>query len=422
MAIPSIQQFSQQPGGGLVTALRGGNALTKENLENKILGEQAKYAPYSAYGDALSKIATANMVPYQLQSQIMSNPMLWMAVKDNPAAINALVENFGKSIPDMSHITGSVPAPSQRSQGLLGALLSKLQMGHEQEQAQGGQGGGNALMQPPAPLSPTGEGRPTNPLVPATGSGAAAVAGNAMAPGMTSPYKAGSLIADPNNPGGVRSVPTAETTAGGQKAVLAAKRVEPIINNIFRDFQDVNNVPGMAKLAASYAGNVSGLSEDTLKKFGVSPTAYSKYIKAQNNIDKSIIDVMKVYDLHQEEGMNERIGNILKFHPGENKEGYFDRIKSELNDIKTQQGINEGAIGGGFGIGGQQGEAPTAPQATGNKQPQNAYKEDLQQPNNEGEPLKYDMASLQETARVHGISVPEVIKQLEEWDKTHGAR
>ncbi len=74
MAIPSVEQFSQQPGGGLAYAMRGLNALTQSNLENQIKSVQAQYAPLTTQAQAFSKLAYANLMGPQFMAKLLNNP------------------------------------------------------------------------------------------------------------------------------------------------------------------------------------------------------------------------------------------------------------------------------------------------------------------------------------------------------------
>lgn len=82
MAIPSVQPFSQQPGGGLVTALRGSNALSQEMLETQIKKAQADYAPWTTYADAASKIAYSNLMGPQFMAKLMANDPVLANIPD----------------------------------------------------------------------------------------------------------------------------------------------------------------------------------------------------------------------------------------------------------------------------------------------------------------------------------------------------
>jgi hypothetical protein len=262
-------------------------------------------------------------------------------------------------------------------------------------------------MQLPGGGAPQGGGG-NFPLVPSTQGGAQGAIGAQTAPMVKSPFIPVATV--PNAQGGITQAPSGETISSGQKAVLAAKRVEPILQNIQRDWKNVYNLPGVIKIGASALGNLSGASPETLKKFGIDKSAYSKYIKATNNVDKAIIDVMKVYDIHQEQGMNERMGNIIRPHPGEDEEGYLDRVQSEINDLKNQQNINENALGSGFNIGGNQ-----PPQAQAGTPPNMGGSPNQGGGNPNGEPGQISpqtVQALQDTATANGMDVPTVIKML----------
>lgn len=424
MAIPLPRVVADvEAGGPLATSMRGLNALTQSSLENKIKSAEADYAPYTAYANALSHQAYANYLPWQIKSQVLSNPYLALALKDRPDLLNKMLSEFGEGMSNPNALTGGVtiPAPSQRGAGMLSGLLNKLFHGNMLG-SQGGGSGGNPLAagaqggqnQNPMTQMPGGGAAPPTggggnfPLVPSTQGGAQGAIGAQTAKMVQSPFIQTPTV--PNAQGGVTQAPSAETVSSGQKAVLAAKRVAPILQNIMRDWKNVYNLPGVVKIGASALGNLSGASPETLKKFGIDKGAYSKYIKATNNVDKAIIDVMKVYDIHQEQGMNERMGNIIRPHPGEDEEGYFDRVQGEITDLKNQQTINETALGSGFDIGGQgapQGQSSPPPGAGGNP--------NQGQSNPAGEPGQISpqtVQALQQTAAANKMDVPTVVKYL----------
>lgn len=409
MAIPLPRVVSDiGPGGALTTNLQGSNALAMSNAE-------AKYAPYTAYANALSHQAYANYLPWQIKAQVLSNPYLALALKDKPELLDKMLNEFGEGMSNPNVLNGGVtiPPPGGRGDSMLGALFNKLIHGNVMgPQAGGGNplaappsgGGSNTLMQSPGAAPQGGGGN--YPLVPSTQGGAQGAIGAQTAPFVKSPYISTPTI--PNAQGGVVQAPNAETVAAGQKAVLAAKRVDPILNNIQRDWKDFYTIPGFFKLVGSGAANILGMDQDTARKFFVNKGDYSKFLKAQNNIDKSVIDVMKVYDIHQEAGMNERIANIIQPHVGEDKEGYLDRVKSEMNDLRTQQTINEQAITSGFNVGSPEQVAPA---------PAVAQPGATAQPGAQGggeRQISPDMVkAIQDTATKYNMSVPDVIKYLE---------
>jgi len=63
MALPLPKVvYDVEPGGGVVTGMRGANALTKSALENKYDEYKAKYAPLSILSKAGSEMAYSNLM------------------------------------------------------------------------------------------------------------------------------------------------------------------------------------------------------------------------------------------------------------------------------------------------------------------------------------------------------------------------
>lgn len=135
MAIPLPQVVPDVgPGGGIVTAMRGMNALTQSNLQNEIARAQAKYAPYNAYADALSKIAYAQMGPANAIAQMLSGPGASNLTREQTIALGTQMQNLLKGY----NQNNVLPPPNMMSQGngngLLGILMNKL-IGNQQSNA-----------------------------------------------------------------------------------------------------------------------------------------------------------------------------------------------------------------------------------------------------------------------------------------------
>lgn len=79
MAIPSISQFSQEPGGGLWNVYKnivgGSNSLTQQQLANQY------YAPIQQ-ANAMSKLAYANLVGPQFLAKLMGNDSILANIPD----------------------------------------------------------------------------------------------------------------------------------------------------------------------------------------------------------------------------------------------------------------------------------------------------------------------------------------------------
>ena len=61
------------PGGGVVTAMRGMNALSNDLLERQINQIKAQYAPLTAQAEAASKLAYANLMGPQFLTKLLGN-------------------------------------------------------------------------------------------------------------------------------------------------------------------------------------------------------------------------------------------------------------------------------------------------------------------------------------------------------------
>lgn len=74
------------PGGPLVTAMRGGNALSQDMLDTQIKGVQAKYAPLTTQAEAASKLAYANLMGPQFMAKLMGNQDILANIPDQQKA------------------------------------------------------------------------------------------------------------------------------------------------------------------------------------------------------------------------------------------------------------------------------------------------------------------------------------------------
>lgn len=100
-----------QPGGNLITAMSGMNALTQSNLENQIKRVQAQYAPYTTYADAASKLAYAQFVGPQAIANILSNPA--SRGMFTPEQYNQLVNAFSSQVKNPGMTMANLPVPQQ---------------------------------------------------------------------------------------------------------------------------------------------------------------------------------------------------------------------------------------------------------------------------------------------------------------------
>ena len=266
------------PGGPIVTGMQGANALTQGNLQNKFLQAELPYAPYNAYANALSKIAYANLLPYQIQAQVMSNPLMWMAFKDNPEAMKSMIENFKHTIPQGNSIFGNVniPNPSSQQNGgsgglfsMLGGLLNKF-LGNNDSSSLGNNQNNMNLSHPSGnnAMSSTGDFGANNKATPEEIKDVVDKAmgqTSTLAPGGIEGYAGSKLkpmnqqIVDPgktaNINGQVISAPSARQVTNLQSNVSAAQRLAPQLQQLADKWKPFMTLKGHANLLGQKIGN-----------------------------------------------------------------------------------------------------------------------------------------------------------------------
>lgn len=375
------------PGGPMVTSMRGINALTNSNLENQYAGIRNQYAPYNMYADALSKIAYAQYLPYQLQAQALSNPLLWMAMKDNPQAAADMMTRFASSMPqgnNLGQLPGGqpIPIPGQRStgNGLLSMIMNKITGGNDEGApvnqnalAGGGQDfgannrapdsmvadiaqNGNAAYQnqPQAPTPTQG-----SPLIPSTQGGVAGVIGSKTAPFYAQSQKPGTSFYDPQS-GNIISAPTNETVTAAQNSINAAKRVEP-------QLEKLADAAGPFLSAGGIVGNQfqRGWNLVFPNKAGKLPTQYAQFNSLLQSAPEALV---KSYGLRPTNETIDRMQKVIEPYMGETKDQYKARILSQLEALRTEQiGVSQQQLSQGFNLGGGQQPAPVSPVNTSPK-------------------------------------------------------
>jgi len=253
--IPLPEQLSQQPGGGIVAARQGINAMNQGSAK-------AQYAPYNEYADAYLKNQQAKWLPYQYRMQALSNPMLWMAAQNNPALRDQITKMMSDPMQGIGNGAVNIPQPGQGSgvfDTVKNALLSKLGIGGDQTSGQNGMNsqpgitgssgtqdfGANNLASPSyvqqvadngngtgsAPAAQEGTG---SAMVPATQGTIPAVGAAATKEYNTQIPGAGQTYRDPNT-GQVISAATGRSATSLQTSITAAKRVAPQLERIASD-------------------------------------------------------------------------------------------------------------------------------------------------------------------------------------------
>lgn len=135
------------PGGPLVTAMRGGNALAQDLLNTQIKGAEAQYAPWTNYSNAASKLAYSQFVGPQSIANILSNPATRGMF--TPEQYRQLANAFSQQVGNPMAAMGSMPPPSPRGDGMLSRVINALTgVGSQQVQSGGMPSPGMQAMQP----------------------------------------------------------------------------------------------------------------------------------------------------------------------------------------------------------------------------------------------------------------------------------
>jgi len=371
MALPLPSYSEANPVNAFMSAMQGSNALKSNLYGTQIKKAQAQYAPYTTYADALSKIAYANMAPYQIQATLLSNPMLWLASQQHPEIMQNLVNNFSKSIPSANQINGGgiLPPPnSQRSNGLLSLILSKMGIGDSSNSNAMGQGnpsggmpmGGspqNAMLPSPDQMqggSPSGFGAPapanSSLLLPSANGPMAGYGGKVTAPYTESPFVHGLL---PKPGGGSIVAPTSDTVTANQRVIGAANRVTPQLQELADAAQPFQSLTGMGQEKLEELINfVHPSSEYKL------PTQHAKFQSLLKSAPESLL---KAYGLNVSDETIKRMQDVIEPQRGETGNQYKARILDQINSIyRDQVGESQKQISQGFDLSNQ---APASQQA-----------------------------------------------------------
>ena len=374
MSLPLPQEFSNLPGGGVFNAYKaigeGNNALAKGSAE-------AKYAPYKEYADVLSHMAYAQYLPYQIQAQLLSNPLLWLSMKDNPQAMKGMMDRFTSSMPTANSM--NIPAPNQvgaTGNGLLSGLMSKVFGGDNamqkmpqmpQSTGQNGNDLPNPFAQPDLGTSSMGDGNAmpvqppmtdgaTNSMVPGTAGAMAGAAGKMTAPYTASPYGAGETFADVN--GSTTTTPTGQTTEQAQQAILGIKNLKPIMNDISTGAEKWLSDSMKGKLKAVQAlsvikqnlGSLGGIPDSIMKSMNVSQKDLSDYAEWQSKQTQAVETILKIRNWQNNENAAHMVSDIVTPVPGEGKE-YGNRVARQLQHLEnTIQPNFENAMTHGFNV------------------------------------------------------------------------
>lgn len=124
------------PGGPLVTAMRGMNALQNDWYENQIKAVQARYAPLAAQADAASKLAYANLMGPQFLAKLMGHTdvLANMTDKQKMNALDILYRSGTGQGTGNALLNPQMISPAQNSNSLSSWAVNKLKglLGNDQ--------------------------------------------------------------------------------------------------------------------------------------------------------------------------------------------------------------------------------------------------------------------------------------------------
>lgn len=129
------------PGGGIVTARRGINALTQSNLENQIKKVQAQYAPITVPAEAASKLAYANLMGPQFLAKLMGNEDILanMTPEQRGKALN-MVYQAGSGQTSGNSLGGRLNNPLSPISNVLNKLKNSFGFGGQNSNQQSSNG------------------------------------------------------------------------------------------------------------------------------------------------------------------------------------------------------------------------------------------------------------------------------------------
>lgn len=337
------------PGGGLVTALRGMNALANDYYQNEIAQSQAQYSPYTNYANALSKIAYAASMPAQIAGAPLQQPLYLALMKDNPQLMNATVGNYQKAVGNMQNMLNgmSIPAPNQMSQGK-GGILNALQnwwYGENQNQpAQqpapqmippGAQvqndvmdTSGNPNTQIPIGRQQTQNTGDYNSLIPGTQGTIQGYVGQKTAPFVEQVHKPGTTYYDPET-GSINSTPTGDTVSNVQQSMNATARTLPMIKRLAEQAGPFLSAAGQGKLAWEQVANFFNPNYK-----GKLPTQYAEFQASLAKIPESLL---KAYGLRATDHTINEMKKIIQPVRGETENDYYNRMVRQMDELRNEQ-------------------------------------------------------------------------------------
>jgi hypothetical protein len=349
--------YQQQPGGPLVTAGLGANALTNSALQNQIASAQAQYAPYSQYADIYSKMMSPAL-------QLMSNPLLWMSMQNNPNGAQDLLNKFSSYLPNMGQRGGlNIPAPGQQqnnnpfSNSLMGRTINYLEgkiSGDPNNNSSNTSSNAlsnistdtlsnqNAFSQIPstsngnnAPYVNSGAA-----LVPSSSNALNGVVAKMTAPYTEEPHTPGLSFSTPQ--GQIISSPTMPARTQAQESIAAINRVSPLIDQLTQKAEPFFTIGDMGKVGLEGASNFLT---------GTNYPLPSQYRSFQTNTTLPAEGLIRSYGLNPTDTNVALMRGVIVPSLGESQSTYKQRILDTLENIRQEQlGQNKNILANGINV------------------------------------------------------------------------
>ena len=154
MAIPPVSMLSNQPGGGIVSAMNAINSLASNNLVRKKKLIENQYLPDTLKANNMSKLAYANLMGPQFMAKLLANDTALAGMGDAQAkealqsVVNAARGNGGNALNQMPTPQNYSGVGQPGTNSISGHLWNSLKSMFGQGNQQSHQGNNNSFANP----------------------------------------------------------------------------------------------------------------------------------------------------------------------------------------------------------------------------------------------------------------------------------
>jgi hypothetical protein len=311
--------------------------LVNNALQSYGTAVQAKYAPQMAQADIFNK-------EFMPLAQIASSPLAIAMLPEQKQQMANLISQLLQQ----TGVTGGMGGGNTGGGGLFGGNQSSTsggQFGGQPSSTSGGspmvQGGMvGSSSQTPQVGNQASPGY--NPSIPQAGGDI----GKGATAKVTAPYSeqvhgAGVSFFDPNT-GKFYSQPSESTVSVSQRSIGAIKRVIPQLQDISKESQEFLQPGGTSgTIFSQVAGKVANLGiidRETIKKFGIDPDKYSRYLKWRGDISQALDSLMTSFpNLPTSDLSLKTMASIVEPHAGESSQGYATRVMQTAARLQNEQ-------------------------------------------------------------------------------------